>query len=429
MWENTHVRLLDHSTARNQAAAKHRLSPGTTIVFDVALSAVLIPEEKGSRCDACFRRSQNDLKRCSGCVEYWYCGLDCQNRHWRAVHKYMCKSIAKFRASLEYQAIPSHGQMDANLLSHLIAEHGDRLARTNAPSEDINDPLATFASLIPQHNADHPPVICTVGRTKNVPSDLLRALYNRFSNNNFIVHSHLNPVGHGIFPLASRLLNHSCIPNAVVVYDFGTRGVCLKVKALTEIQPGEEVTIPYFDPALPFHRRQEICRSSYNFECTCANCTYCKTIESIPSTHGFIQRADVGSLLLKFAFPDMHPTLSTRSLSSLPEQLFVVLDESFLPSLSKTFSDAAHDGPYELALRSGMELLALYLILYPCSYPQTGLHCLEMAKTAWNASVQKEETKLLVIATDSLSVLGQEGDAEDGPLLEAATLNELLQSS
>jgi hypothetical protein len=73
---------------------------------------------------------------------------------------------------------------------------------------------------------------------------ILDELYSRFGNNNFAVHSHLVSVAHGIFPLASRLFNHSCVPNAAAKYIFTvSEPVCMDVVMLREIQEGEEVRV------------------------------------------------------------------------------------------------------------------------------------------------------------------------------------------
>lgn len=260
-WQNSYVQLSEHPTGRNQAIARHDLPSSKTIVRNAALAAVLLPEQKGYRCDSCFQLS-SQLKRCSGCVEYWYCGMDCmwlyiwtckllyllligQTRHWKTIHKYMCKRIAKFRTTNDFQASPVHRQTDAFLLSHLLAEYGQRLSLDGCPSsEDMRDPLATFTSLLPFSDVsqDHPPDICTVERADKVSPDIIKALFNRFSNNNFIIHSHLSPVGHGIFPVASRLFNHSCMPNAIVSYEFLPQGVQILVRTLTDIKSGDEVS-------------------------------------------------------------------------------------------------------------------------------------------------------------------------------------------
>lgn len=69
-------------------------------------------------------------------------------------------------------------------------------------------------------------------------------IYSRFGNNNFLVHSHLNPCAHGIFPLASRLFNHSCNPNCVAKYLFRKgEPVVMEVVAISAIAEGEEVRI------------------------------------------------------------------------------------------------------------------------------------------------------------------------------------------
>ncbi|KLO16794.1 hypothetical protein SCHPADRAFT_937656 [Schizopora paradoxa] len=75
----TNIRLSPHSVARNQAVANGDLPAGCTIVDSPALSAVLTFEEKGLRCDTCFRRPARTfkLKKCSGCAEYWYCNEIC----------------------------------------------------------------------------------------------------------------------------------------------------------------------------------------------------------------------------------------------------------------------------------------------------------------------------------------------------------------
>jgi SET and MYND domain-containing protein len=74
------------------------------------------------------------------------------------------------------------------------------------------------------------------------PVDLVNEIYSRLGNNNFVVHSHLTGVGHGVFPFTSRLFNHSCVPNAVAKYRFSQgRSVAGEIVALRDIHPDEEV--------------------------------------------------------------------------------------------------------------------------------------------------------------------------------------------
>ena len=39
-------------------------------------------------CEGCGQEGAD--KRCSGCMESWYCSIACQRQHWKAGHKHKC---------------------------------------------------------------------------------------------------------------------------------------------------------------------------------------------------------------------------------------------------------------------------------------------------------------------------------------------------
>ena len=156
----------------------------------------------------------------------------------------MCKNIAKFKASVSYQALPQHQQIDDILLSHLVAEHGTMISSRGFPTEDIKDPLTVFFSLLPSGSSEQAPPICPTGmHGPQLDVQVIHAMYQRFGNNNFVVHSHLDAIAHAIFPLSSRLFNHSCEPNSIVTYLLGGKRIQMEVKVLTKVKCGDEVTI------------------------------------------------------------------------------------------------------------------------------------------------------------------------------------------
>ncbi|TDL22238.1 SET domain-containing protein [Rickenella mellea] len=433
------VALRAHPKARSQAVARHRIHLLTDIIKVEALATILLPDEKGKRCDACFhhpprRNNSPPLKRCSGCAAYWYCNTRCQVNHWNLCHKGMCKQFPRYHASEAYTNLPPHQKLDALLLSHLVAGHPSQ--------EHANNSLSTFLSLLP-HNpstAVHPP-ICAFSGKRTPTAEFVNHLFERFENNNFVIHSHLVSTGHGIFPLASRLFNHSCAPNAVVAFISENCNVSMIVRPLRVINEGEEITIPYIDPALPFHRRRQILELSYGFSCRCSSCMLSQSIRIINSPVDF---KGLETPLIDFVFsksPEKLP--EAQCLSSLPKSLHHMLHELCLPHLSATFSDHSHDGPYTTALHVGRSLLALYCVVYPPNYPQIGMHCLEMAKTAWNKYTTEEFSSdssqrfitlenarmYLRMGEAVLSIMGPEGDIEGGPLEEISTLKPLLVGS
>ena len=64
------------------------------------------------------------------------------------------------------------------------------------------------------------------------------------------------------------LINHSCSPNAVTVFD----GPRLEVRALDRIKKGEEVLISYIDSSSVFRLRQGELQDRYFFTCQCSKC-------------------------------------------------------------------------------------------------------------------------------------------------------------
>lgn len=275
------IQLVDDPKARNKASASRPLERGEVILVSASLSLALLPSQKGIRCDFCLALPSKirKLGKCSGCAAYWYCGPECkacpkimrfsltfsseslyiafyltlnatgQKEAWSSHHKKICKAFATYEASPEYSCLADDQKADAVLLSHLIAEIALKsLSSVDSVTDEVpslsSEPFmfATFLSLLGHDNHPAPPpVACRPGHNSPSPSEL----YSRFGRNNFVVHSHLSPIAHGIFPVASRLFNHSCTPNAAAKYVFGQDkpGVRMVVVALRNISRNEEVGI------------------------------------------------------------------------------------------------------------------------------------------------------------------------------------------
>ncbi|XP_047335006.1 histone-lysine N-methyltransferase ATXR4 [Impatiens glandulifera] len=75
-------------------------------------------------------------------------------------------------------------------------------------------------------------------------------------------------VGNAIYLLPS-LYNHDCDPNAHIVW---IENVNARVKALREIETGEELRICYIDASMNRDARQHILSHGYGFECSCFRC-------------------------------------------------------------------------------------------------------------------------------------------------------------
>ena len=246
----------------------------------------------------------------------------------------------------------------------------------------------------------------------------------------------------------------------------GRRGgvfVC-GVLAFPKFTPYGQVCLPYLDPAL-IQSRQQILRSVYGFACACPSCIFVQDIGMVPEPpKTSTLRAKMEGELRRYVFPNGPlrdlATIHRFNLKkeSFPQALHPVLQEPYIADLSERFSRASHEGQAVVALETGLTLLALYVLIYPKNYPQIGkgtsllpsvlplsqtkpgIHLLEMAKTAWNATMSpgpSDETEsamlrdcqaYLLSGQRILTIFGAEGD-KGGPLDEIRALQDLLATA
>ena len=78
----------------------------------------------------------------------------------------------------------------------------------------------------------------------------------------------LDPLGLCLEP-QTALLNHSCTPNAHIVFD----GRCLSLRSLANIPSDSEVTLSYIDTTNSAAKRRAELESRYFFTCKCSVCS------------------------------------------------------------------------------------------------------------------------------------------------------------
>lgn len=150
----------------------------------------------------------------------------------------------------------------------------------------------------------------------------------QFATNSFTLSSpSLSPIGVAISPLTA-LLNHSCVPNAVVVFPGGSlfnNGKSMIVNALRDIKPGEEVLTAYIDVSLPYKMRQKQLKENYHFTCRCELCEKEERDESVDPRSAVIhpgcQKNGTGKMpgewTLLHGYPLSQQTLTRPSIFSV----------------------------------------------------------------------------------------------------------------
>ncbi|KAN0065933.1 hypothetical protein ACQY0O_001066 [Thecaphora frezii] len=110
----------------------------------------------------------------------------------------------------------------------------------------------------------------------------------KFTCNSFsLTDSDLSAIGTCLHPTAA-LFNHSCWPNAVVVFPFAGKmdGGPMHVVAIRNIEPGEEVQISYVDPSNRYDDRQRTLGERYHFSCGCPLCVRTRKQRQSQATGG-----------------------------------------------------------------------------------------------------------------------------------------------
>ncbi|KAF8067952.1 hypothetical protein FPV67DRAFT_1166626 [Lyophyllum atratum] len=268
--------------------SKSHYKAGDTLLALKPHIAVLSKPYLDAYCSNCFGPPQDHgLKRCPACRTIWYCDAQCQNKDW-ALHKRECTAIQEWAKAapspdllLPSDAVRCLGRLmwsrEKKGLDSTWAKEIDEMQSHRTSLQSSSFELHTHLShaLVRYLGISSPEQLSQFGF--NSPRDLVD-LISRFITNTFSVTTPtLTPIGASVSPIIA-LINHSCEPNAVVVFP-RTSNVpsiqepLMQVIALRNIGPEEEILTSYVDTTLPKHLRQNSLRETYNFECRCQLCS------------------------------------------------------------------------------------------------------------------------------------------------------------
>ncbi|GAA6049194.1 hypothetical protein JCM3770_003304 [Rhodotorula araucariae] len=266
--------------------AKDPLTAGSTLLATAPLVSTLDNLSLPVRCSSCFRAADDldvpvakqKLLQCSLCHVVQYCSAACQKNDW-ALHKKECHALRNAAKNGEKKSsVPDTPVRALGRLLWVRELKGDKLW------EQIESLESHRARLSPEEQERF--FHLSIALSRYVGQDTLRQacpdagavmdLLSRFASNSFALTAptDLSNIGVSISPLTA-LFNHSCAPNAVVVFpSFPTLASPrhMHVVAIRPIAAGEEVLTSYVDLALPRDRRRRDLSERYKFDCECVAC-------------------------------------------------------------------------------------------------------------------------------------------------------------
>ena len=205
--------------------------------------------------------SKPGAKKCSKCKSILYCSKKCQANHWKAVHKKVCCRGA-------YITDVEHGK---GLVAKINFKLGDEIHREKPfyTGDDRKKSFYTYEDCwkITFKEMDStqyklasdlydawgtPKTPAGIGRTNGIPLG-----YDSDSDR------------YGLFVFISKA-NHSCLPNARYIWRADLKRELLI--AITNINPGEEITVSYLKKPMATKQRRFDLKNSFNFDCKCVLC-------------------------------------------------------------------------------------------------------------------------------------------------------------
>uniref|UniRef100_H2TAT1 [histone H3]-lysine(4) N-trimethyltransferase n=1 Tax=Takifugu rubripes TaxID=31033 RepID=H2TAT1_TAKRU len=258
-------RFVSTDKGRGLRAVRH-FSVGELVFACPAYSYVLTVNERGAYCEQCFTRRE-DLFKCGKCKQAYYCNVDCQRGDW-SMHKMECLAMCAYGENW----CPSE---TVRLVARIILKQ--KVTTEQTPSErllllkDFESHLDKMDSIKDEMNqADIAALHHFYSRYINdIPDDQsLTELFAQVNCNGFTIEDEeLSHLGSAIFPDVA-LMNHSCNPNVIVTY----KGTVAEVRAVQELNPGDEILNSYIDLLYPTEDRKERLLDSYFFTCLCSEC-------------------------------------------------------------------------------------------------------------------------------------------------------------
>lgn len=261
----------------NGLAANRDLGAGDVIIGISNPFLIVVENAALDRvCSECLFETPGSLKRCTACKVAQYCSVTCQSVAWKSIHKEECRIYKKLP-----QVAPTavRGLIQLLLRKEISAlapdsrwaeleGHAAELQKHNRWDEIVLQARAAVEWTASPQSYMEPAVhvLCRVCLESFLGKRVLTSF--QMATNAFRATLADNtPIGLCFEPMAS-LANHSCVPNATIMFD----GRHMTLRALDDIKMGEQVFISYIDGTQTKVERQQELADRYFFKCQCEKC-------------------------------------------------------------------------------------------------------------------------------------------------------------
>ncbi|TKV91821.1 hypothetical protein SEVIR_9G123000v4 [Setaria viridis] len=390
-----------------------------------------------SSCDHCFASS--NLRKCSACRVTWYCSSDCQKEEWK-LHQLECRVMAALTEDRKKMLTPTIRLMVRLVLKRKL-QNEKAIPSSNIDNYYLVEALESHISKVDENQ------LVLYAQMANLVSLILPSLeldlkeiahtFSKFAcNAHTICDPELRPLGTGLYPVIS-IINHSCVPNAVLIFD----GRTAYVRALQPIGKDEEVSISYIETAAVTKKRQNDLKQ-YFFTCTCPRCLKDSEEDAVLESYRCKNQACDGFLLPEsggrsYTCQKCSISRDEEEIKKMTREILLLSDKasSFVSLGNTTEAGSIYEKIEQLEqnlyhafsitllhtretlLKVHMELqnwqtaltycrltIPVYERVYPPSHPMIGLQFYTCGKLEWLLECTEDALKSLTRAADILGI-------------------------
>ncbi|CAG2101261.1 unnamed protein product [Medioppia subpectinata] len=306
----------NHQICKMSPKLSKPLSPGDVITEDMPIIHVLAVEFKDKYCDNCLKKS-DQMKNCSKCLRFHYCGKECQKNDWN-YHKNECPLYQKKWSTLEAANMRTRFLLRLYLSVQNIPTFATEKHRLFDGSEvslnDIKD-----KTIDPNGDKSVLKSIAKVFNICGIKCEELEEWFALMSGRWYDIQcgrpGRVETVATGLY-LQTSTLRHNCRPNSCCISRFN--GHTVELRAMRSIAPGEEITISRVDLLQNKADRREALKK-ISIDCECEKC--------VDNTDGHIDyRRLQPEYIQSVKFNDAYGTASAAELEDKFRSILTDLD-------------------------------------------------------------------------------------------------------
>ncbi|KAM6954576.1 N-lysine methyltransferase SMYD2-B [Aplochiton taeniatus] len=358
-----------------------------------AYSYVLSVSERGCYCEFCFTRKEG-LSKCGRCKKALYCNGTCQKGDW-AMHKLECASMMAYG---ENWAPSETVRLVARILARKKAQQERSACEKLLLIEEMESHIEDVDNERKEGSeADIAGLHKFYSKHLDFPDhNELLAIFSQVACNGFTLEDEeLSHLGSAIYPDVA-LINHSCAHSVIVTYD----GTVAEVRAVQDMQPGDEVLISYIDLLYPTADRNERLRNSYYFSCDCKDCqTKCKDKLKLKvrKRSDPISPEDISNMVryARSIIREFRAAKHEQNILFAPASELLEMCQLSLEKMGTVFEDSnvymlhmmyqamgvcLYLGEWDSAIRYGEKILKYYSVLYPPLSLNVASICLKLGR-------------------------------------------------